>query len=50
VKWWEQVSETAEDNKRTVLRRGKPRKSIMKIPLGGHKPPISTAGERAKWR
>lgn len=50
IAWWVQVTETPEETKRIVFRKGIPLGSNTLTPTGGHTPPNSTAGASAKWR
>jgi len=49
IAWWHQVTETPEDTKIIVFKKGIPIGSKQLIPDGGQKPPSSVAGDSAKW-
>jgi hypothetical protein len=44
---WAKVTETPEDNKITVFKKGNSQISNTSIPKGGHEQPIDTAGFNA---
>lgn len=50
IAWWVQVTETPEETKRIVFKKGIPLGSKEEIPTGGQTPPISTAGASAKCK
>jgi len=48
--WWAKVTVNPDDNNIMVLSKGSSNGFTESIPLGGHWPPISTAGDRALWK
>jgi hypothetical protein len=50
IAWWVQVTETPEETKRIVFKKGIPLGSKGTIPTGGHTPPSSIAGASAKCK
>lgn len=50
IAWWVHVTETPEETKRMVFKKGMPLGSKGEIPTGGHTPPSSTAGASAKCK
>jgi len=47
---WEKVTVAPEVRRRKVFSRGRPKAEREVRPLGGHREPISTAGEEAECR
>lgn len=45
-----QVILTPDDNKINVFKKGNSNGAISSNPLGGHKQPILTAGDKLEWK
>jgi len=50
IAWWLQVTVQPDSSNINVFNNGISHGFSTAIPLGGHKPPISTAGDKLLWK